>query len=65
VDRSHTCRQNSAQRAASGTSARAWAAVKAHHDEDVSVAARANKLVRALDGIGDDERWSYYHRFGM
>jgi hypothetical protein len=34
-------------------------------DEDTSVAARAAKLLRALDGIGDDQRWNYYHRFGM
>jgi hypothetical protein len=38
---------------------------KLARDEDTSVAARAAKLLRALDGIGDDQRWNYYHRFGM
>jgi hypothetical protein len=38
---------------------------KLARDEDTSVATRATNLVRALDGVGDDERWSYYHRFGM
>lgn len=38
---------------------------KLARDEDTSVAARATKLLRSLDGIGEDERWNYYHRFGM
>ena len=38
---------------------------KLARDENASVAARATKLLRALDGIGDDDRWNYHHRFGM
>jgi hypothetical protein len=38
---------------------------KLARDEDTSVAAQAAKLLRALDGIGDDDRWNYYHPFGM
>jgi hypothetical protein len=38
---------------------------KLARDEDTSVAAQAAKLLRALDGIGDDDRWDYYHPFGM
>jgi hypothetical protein len=40
----------------------AW---KLARDENPSVAAGATKLLRALDGIGDEDRWNYYHRFGM
>jgi hypothetical protein len=34
-------------------------------EEDTSVVGRATELLRALDGIGDDDRWNYYHSFGM
>jgi hypothetical protein len=34
-------------------------------DEDKSVASRATKLLRALDGIGENERWNYYGPFSM
>jgi hypothetical protein len=34
-------------------------------DEDTSVAVRAAKLLRALNGTGDDERRNYYHPLGM
>lgn len=38
---------------------------KLARDEDASVASRATELLRSLDGIGEDERWNYYHSFGM
>jgi hypothetical protein len=38
---------------------------KLARDEDKSVASRATKLLRALDGIGENERWNYYSPFGM
>lgn len=34
-------------------------------DRDESVAARAAELVRAVDGIGEDERRKYFSSFGM
>jgi len=34
-------------------------------DEDTSIASRATTLLRALDGIGESERWNYYGPFGM
>jgi hypothetical protein len=38
---------------------------KLARNEDTSLAARVTKLLRSLDGIGEDERWNYYHPFGM
>jgi hypothetical protein len=40
-------------------------ALRLARDEDKSVASRAAKLLRALDGIGENERWNYYGPFSM
>jgi hypothetical protein len=36
-----------------------------HRPRHLLVATRATTLLRSLDGIGEDERWNYYHTFGM
>lgn len=40
-------------------------ALRLARDEDKSVASRAAKLLRALDGTGENERWNYCGSFSM